>query len=61
MLMKRVPKYQQQYVENYDAHNAETTLSGKLLQRSHILLEKFLPQSFSGEKVLEVGAGSGHH
>ncbi|MCK4839655.1 MAG: class I SAM-dependent methyltransferase, partial [Desulfobulbaceae bacterium] len=48
-------------IENYDKNNAENTLAGSFLQKSHILLEKTLPSSDGTETILEVGAGSGHH
>ncbi len=59
--MKAVPDYQSLYVEGYDQHNVDSTLAGRLLQKSHRLLEATLPKDFVAERVLEVGAGSGHH
>jgi phosphatidylethanolamine/phosphatidyl-N-methylethanolamine N-methyltransferase len=58
--MKEIGNYEGLYVENYEKHNKQT-LAGKLLQRSHGLLEETLPKDFVGQRILEVGAGSGHH
>jgi len=59
--MRGAPSYELTYIENYDKNNAEKTLSGSFLQKSHILLEKNLPNSDDVQTILEVGAGSGHH
>jgi len=59
--MKEIQSYENLYVEGYEKHNIDATLAGKFLQRSHSLLEETLPSDFAGERVLEVGAGSGHH
>ena len=59
--MKEIPSYESLYVEGYEKHNIDSTLAGKFLQKSHRLLEETVPEDFIGERVLEVGAGSGHH
>jgi phosphatidylethanolamine/phosphatidyl-N-methylethanolamine N-methyltransferase len=59
--MKEIQNYENLYVEGYEKHNIDSTLAGRFLQRSHGLLEETLPADFIGERVLEVGAGSGHH
>ena len=59
--MKEVPNYEALYVEGYEKHNVDKTLAGRFLQRSHSLLEDNLPRDFHASRVLEVGAGSGHH
>lgn len=59
--MKAVPNYHALYVEGYDLHNVDRTLAGRLLQKSHRLLESTLPTDFFASDILEVGAGSGHH
>ena len=59
--MKPVPDYQSLYVQGYDLHNMDSTLAGRLLQKSHRLLESTLPAGSRSGRVLEVGAGSGHH
>lgn len=59
--MKPAPDYQALYVQGYDLHNVDRTLAGRFLQRSHRLLEDTLPRGFEAQRVLEVGAGSGHH
>jgi phosphatidylethanolamine/phosphatidyl-N-methylethanolamine N-methyltransferase len=59
--MKDIPDYEHLYVQGYDMHNVDKTLAGKLLQKSHRLLEASLPSNFEGQEILEVGAGSGHH
>jgi ubiquinone/menaquinone biosynthesis C-methylase UbiE len=59
--MREEPSYELSYIQNYDKSNAEKTLSGYFLQKSHIFLEKTLPKLDSVETILEVGAGTGHH
>lgn len=59
--MKEVPDFEKLFVEGYEKHNIEATLAGRFLQKSHRLLEKTLPTNFAAERLLEVGAGSGHH
>lgn len=59
--MREVPSYESGYIQSYDKNNAEKTLAGYFLQKSHILLEKSLPISDGDKTILEVGAGSGHH
>jgi len=59
--MRKEPSYEQAYVQSYDQHNADRTLAGRFLQKSHMLLESTLPKEDSAGTILEVGAGSGHH
>lgn len=59
--MKAVPQYEALYVAGYEKHNVDRTLAGRFLQKSHRLLEDSLPADFKANRVLEVGAGSGHH
>lgn len=59
--MRAAPSYEKLYVESYEKHNQEKTLSGRLLQKSHYLLEKTIPKGKKFGHVIEVGAGSGHH
>lgn len=59
--MRESPSYELSYIQNYDKNNAEKTLAGSFLHKSHTLLEKTLPSSGGVETILEVGAGSGHH
>ncbi|HZX80645.1 MAG TPA: class I SAM-dependent methyltransferase [Lysobacter sp.] len=59
--MKPAPEYQELYVESYEQNNVDRTLSGRFLQKSHKLLEDALPSDMRADRVLEVGAGSGHH
>ena len=59
--MKDVPQYEAMYVAGYEKHNVDRTLAGRFLQKSHSLLEDSLPKDFKASRVLEVGAGSGHH
>jgi ubiquinone/menaquinone biosynthesis C-methylase UbiE len=59
--MRDTPSYKLAYIQSYDKNNAKKTLSGSFLQKSHILLEKTLPESNHVETILEVGSGSGHH
>jgi ubiquinone/menaquinone biosynthesis C-methylase UbiE len=59
--VKEVPDFEKLFVEGYEKHNIEATLAGRFLQKSHRLLEKTLPTNFVAERLLEVGAGSGHH
>lgn len=58
--MREVPDYSL-YIENYDQQNAGPSLSGRMMQWGHAALEGMLPVSYSAPRVLEVGAGSGHH
>lgn len=59
--MRDVPSYELSYIQSYDKNNAENTLAGYFLQKSHSLLEKTLPAITGPQVILEVGAGSGHH
>lgn len=59
--MRKEPVYQSDLINNYDKNNSGQTLAGSFLQKSHFLLEKSLPQNVAYTRVLEVGAGSGHH
>ena len=59
--MRAAPSYELSYIQSYDTNNSPQTLSGSLLQKSHQLLEKMLPYDASYCRVLEVGAGTGHH
>jgi ubiquinone/menaquinone biosynthesis C-methylase UbiE len=59
--MREVPSYELSYIQSYDKNNTKKTLAGFFLQKSHFLLEQTLPNSAGVEKILEVGAGSGHH
>lgn len=59
--MRKAPSYELSYIQNYDSNNTQHTLAGSFLQRSHLLLEKTLPSNILCRRVLEVGAGSGHH
>lgn len=59
--MRDAPSYEVDYIQSYDTNNTEQTLAGSFLQKSHQLLEKSLPKGFGCNRVLEVGAGSGHH
>lgn len=59
--MREAPSYESDYIDSYDANNSERTLAGLLLQKSHAALERTLPKIGGSGRVLEVGAGSGHH
>ncbi|MDI1276635.1 class I SAM-dependent methyltransferase [Methylobacter sp.] len=59
--MREAPSYELSYIQGYDKNNAEKTLAGSFLQKSHLLLEQTLLNSDGIETILEVGAGSGHH
>src|SRR5687767_5944975 len=59
--MRDAPPYEQAYVQAYDANNSARTLAGSFLQKSHRLLERTLPAAGGIDRVLEVGAGTGHH
>lgn len=59
--MRPAPDYHELYVQSYEQNNVDRTLSGRLLQKSHRLLEDALPAGHIDDRVLEVGAGSGHH
>lgn len=59
--MRDAPSYESSYIQSYDKNNAEKTLAGFFLHRSHFLLEQTLPDINGLETILEVGAGSGHH
>lgn len=59
--MRDAPSYELSYIQSYDTNNTRQTLAGSFLQRSHQLLEKTLPREVVCGRVLEVGAGSGHH
>jgi ubiquinone/menaquinone biosynthesis C-methylase UbiE len=59
--MREAPKYEAGYIQAYDLNNTGRTLAGSFLQRSHSLLEDILPRDKSIRRVVEVGAGTGHH
>jgi phosphatidylethanolamine/phosphatidyl-N-methylethanolamine N-methyltransferase len=59
--MRDAPSYELSYIQSYDSNNTEQTMAGSFLQKSHRLLEKNLPSDGIYSRVLEVGAGSGHH
>jgi ubiquinone/menaquinone biosynthesis C-methylase UbiE len=59
--MRNEPSYELGYIQSYDKNNVDNTLAGSFLQKSHVLLEKTLPELDGKEIILEVGAGSGHH
>jgi phosphatidylethanolamine/phosphatidyl-N-methylethanolamine N-methyltransferase len=59
--MRDAPSNELSYIQSYDTNNTRQTLAGSFLQRSHELLEKTLPVGVVNGRVLEVGAGSGHH
>lgn len=59
--MRDAPSYELSYIQSYDTNNTRQTLAGSFLQKSHQLLEKTLPLGAVNGRVLEVGAGSGHH
>lgn len=59
--MRNEPSYKLGYIQSYDKNNADKTLAGYFLQKSHISLEKTLPEIDNVKAILEVGAGSGHH
>lgn len=59
--MRQEPSYENMYIQSYDDNNSEKTLAGTFLQKSHGLLEGMISENESFSRVLEVGAGSGHH
>lgn len=59
--MLDAPSYELSYIQSYDTNNTRKTLAGSFLQKSHQLLEQTLPSDIDYRRVLEVGAGSGHH
>jgi phosphatidylethanolamine/phosphatidyl-N-methylethanolamine N-methyltransferase len=59
--MKKKPNYESTYIQEYDSNNSKKTISGYFLQKSHKLLEDFLPNNKKSDSILEVGAGTGHH
>lgn len=59
--MRNAPSYESSYIQSYDINNADATLAGSFLQKSHWLLEKPFNKDLYFDRVLEVGAGSGHH
>lgn len=59
--MRPVPSYESSYIQAYDTNNTEKTLAGSFLQKSHYLLEATLPKGGNYSRVIEVGAGTGHH
>jgi len=59
--MRDTPSYELSYIQSYDTNNTRKTLAGSFLQKSHQLLEQTLPSDVDYHRVLEVGAGSGHH
>jgi len=54
------PESHQAFIDNYD-HANQRTLAGWFIQRGHRLLERTLPRNVPHARVLEVGAGTGHH
>jgi phosphatidylethanolamine/phosphatidyl-N-methylethanolamine N-methyltransferase len=59
--MRDAPRYELGYIQAYDANNSARTLAGSFLQKSHSLLEQTLPSDAGIERLVEVGAGTGHH
>jgi ubiquinone/menaquinone biosynthesis C-methylase UbiE len=59
--MRDAPSDELSYIQNYDVNNCERTLAGFFLHRSHELLENTLPKGGPYNRILEVGAGTGHH
>lgn len=59
--MRDAPSYESNYIESYDLNNSERTLAGYFLQKSHAALEATLPKIGASNRILEVGAGTGHH
>ncbi len=59
--MRDAPNYKSTFIQDYDTNNSENTLAGSFLKKSHHLLERSLPDTKSGQTILEVGAGTGHH
>lgn len=59
--MREAPSYESGYIDSYDANNSDLTMAGSFLQKSHAALEKTLPKMSGLNRILEVGAGSGHH
>lgn len=59
--MRPPPSYESSFIQNYDQNNAENTIGGFFLHKSHELLENSIPLLDGIETILEVGAGTGHH
>jgi phosphatidylethanolamine/phosphatidyl-N-methylethanolamine N-methyltransferase len=62
--VKKEPSHEQyhlNWVKQYETMNYDTSLAGRVLKHSHVLLEKPFDSKHSFAKVLEVGAGSGVH
>jgi phosphatidylethanolamine/phosphatidyl-N-methylethanolamine N-methyltransferase len=59
--MRDAPSYELSYIQSYDTNNAKRTLAGAFLHKSHYLLEHSLPEIDGMQRIIEVGAGSGHH
>jgi phosphatidylethanolamine/phosphatidyl-N-methylethanolamine N-methyltransferase len=59
--MRASPQYEASYIDSYDINNTDRTLAGSFLQKSHELLERTISNGYSCEKILELGAGTGHH
>jgi len=59
--VRKEPSYENIYIQSYDENNSENNLAGAFLQKSHGLLEGMISVDENYPKVLEVGAGSGHH
>jgi len=59
--MRDAPSNELGYIQSYDRNNADQTLGGSFLQKSHYLLEKTLPVTPFLKKIIEVGSGTGHH
>lgn len=55
------PSDELKYIQSYDTNNSNQTLSGFFLGKCHHLLERTLPLGTDNGRVLEVGAGTGHH
>jgi phosphatidylethanolamine/phosphatidyl-N-methylethanolamine N-methyltransferase len=59
--MRDAPAYESSYIQAYDANNSARTLAGSFLQKSHELLENSVPLDPTIRRIVEVGAGTGHH
>jgi ubiquinone/menaquinone biosynthesis C-methylase UbiE len=62
--MKPAPSAEstQNYIKNYDRHNGrQETLAGRMMNKSHAILESTFDARRAPRKILEVGAGTGSH
>ena len=57
--MKKKPNYESTYIQEYDSNNSKKTISGYFLQKSHKLLEDFLPNNKSYKAHLNLLFGTG--